>query len=152
MGGTASFRGADDFLALSKRLKEAGQTRLRKDLHKAVRDAAKPLIPKVRDSARQNLPKAGGLNERIARKPYRAQARSGTTTAGVRIVGGKVDPRINKGRVAHPVFGRPNSTVVQQVPSAVGYFETPLEQSGPEVRDAVLRVLSDFAARLARPL
>lgn len=152
-GGTtaqgSSVRGADDFLRLSKALKEAGQAGLRKELHRAVTTAAKPLIPKVRAAALANLPKHGKLNERIARKPYRAQTRTGVQTAGVRIVGTKVDPRINsQGRIAHPVFGRPGSTVVQMFPEAKGYFDETLAGSAPQVRADVLEVLRTFPDRI----
>lgn len=146
-----SVRGTNDFLALSQALKRAGETQLRKELHKAVQAAAKPLIPKVREAAEANLPKQGGLNRRIAKKPYRVQARTGANTAGVRIVGTKVDPRINaQGRVAHPVFGRRNSTVVQSVPEARGYFDETLSKGAVPTREAVVRALSDFADRIVR--
>jgi len=148
-GGGVSVRGAEDFLALSKHLKAAGRTDLRKELNKAMRDAAKPLIPKVRDAARKNLPKAGGLNERIARKPFRVQTRTGATTAGVRIVGTKVDPRINEGRIYHPVFGR-KPGVVQRVRKAEGYFDKTLSKAGPDVRDDLTKALSDFTKRVLR--
>lgn len=145
--------GADALLALSKRLKATGETELRKELHKSVREAGKPLIPKIREAARNNLPTHGGLNERIARKPYRAQVRTGVKTAGLRITGGKVDPRINnQGRIAHPVFGRPGSTVVQNVPEARGYFDETLRDSAPQIRDTVTEVLVDYAKKLTRPL
>ncbi len=150
MANGASGNGADDFFKLSKALKAAGETGLRKELSKAVQNAAKPLLPKVKQAARESLPKGGGLNERIARKPLRVQARTGESTAGVRIVGSKVDSRINQGRVYHPVFGRPGSGVVQQVPEAVGYFDRTLGGNGPEVRDAVIQVLSDFCERIVR--
>jgi hypothetical protein len=144
-------RGTNDFLALSKALKRAGETQLRKELHKAVQSAAKPLIPKMREAARANLPKHGGLNERIAKKPYRVQARTGANTAGVRIVGTKVDPRINnQGRIAHPVFGRPGSTVVQIVPEARGYFDETLSKGAAPTREAVVKAMSDFADRIIR--
>lgn len=150
-------KGTNDFLALSKALKEAGRTELRKELHKAMRDTAKPLIPEVRDAAREKLPHGGGLNRRIAKKSYRSQVRTGARTAGVRIVGSKVDPRINEGRVWHPVFGREGkpanggrNSVVQDVPEAKGYFSETLEKSGPEVRDALLQTLTDFTDRIVR--
>ena len=142
-------KGADDFLRLSKALKAAGQKDLRKELHKAVAAAAKPVIPAVREDARRDLPKHGGLNERIARKPLRAQTRTGEKTAGVRIVGSKVDPRINEGRVYHPVFGR-RPGVVQQVPSAKGYFTDTIARQAPEIRSAVLQVLDEFTDRIVR--
>jgi hypothetical protein len=116
-----------------------------------MRDAAKPLIPKVREAARASLPKGGGLNERIAKKPFRAQTRTGNATAGVRIVGTKVDPRINQGRVFHPVFGR-KPGVVQDVPNAKGYFDETLAAEGPGIRSDVISALNSFRDSLRRPL
>jgi hypothetical protein len=148
-------QGAEDFLALSKALKAAGKAGLRKELHKAVAAAAKPLLPKVKEAARTSLPRAGGLNQRIARKPIRVQARTGEKTAGVRIVGSKVDPRINQGRVGHPIFGRKGKPknggknwAVQNVPGAVGYFDKTIEEGAPGVQGSVAQVLEDFAARI----
>lgn len=151
-GVTRSAQGADAFLLLSKRLKEAGDTQVRNELHKAVRAAGRPLIPKVREAARRDLPRAGGLNERIAKKPYRSQTRTGVRTAGLRITGTKVDPRINEsGRVVHPTFGR-RPFVVQTVPGAKGYFDKTLQAEAPAIRAAVTEVLVEFAGRLSRPL
>lgn len=144
--------GADDLLALSKKLKAMGQTELRKELHKAVRDAAKPLIPKVKEAARAKLPRSGGMNEHYARKRYRAQTRTGVQTAGVRIVAPKTDPRVDEqGRVAHPVFGRRDiPKEIQTVPGAKGFFSETLRQEGPEVRDEVLEVIRDYTIRTLR--
>ena len=151
--GARRLGGADEFYRVSKALKAAGETGLRNELNKAVRLAAKPLIPKVRDAARANLPKQGKLNERIAKKPYRAQARTGTNTAGVRIVGTKVDPRINaQGRIQHPVFGRPGSTVVQFDPDAKGYFDETLREAAPQVQEEVVAVVRLFHARLLQEM
>ena len=151
-GGIQSTKGANDFLALSKRLKAAGETELRKQLHKGIGNGARPLIPKVREAARKDLPKRGGLNERIAKKPYRVQVRTGAKTAGVRIVGTKVDPRINQGRVWHPVFGERKPGAVQQVPEAKGYFSDTLADNAPQIRGEVVRALDDFVKQIARPL
>lgn len=147
-----SVRGAEDFLALSRRLKAAGETELRKELHKAVGAAAKPLIPKVKAAAQDKFPQRGGLANRMARKPLRAQTRTGALTAGVRIVGSKVDPRMDEsGRISHPVYGRkPN--VVQNVPGVAGYFSETLEKAGPEIRGDVLNVLEDFTQRITKGL
>jgi hypothetical protein len=150
--------GTNDFYKVSKALKYAGRDQLRKELHKAVRTAAKPLIPKVRAAAKESLPKKNQLNDRIAKKPFRAQTRTGERTAGVRIVGTKVDPRINQGRVWHPVFGRKGkpddkkkkNSVVQQVPAAKGYFTDTLQNSAPEIRDDVRKALEDFTDRIVR--
>lgn len=142
-------KGASDFYKLSKALKDAGETELRKALNKTMRDVAKPLIPKVRAAALAKLPRRGGLNQRIARKPIRAATRTGERTAGVRIVGTKVDPRINEGRVFHPVFGR-KPGVVQDVPAARGYFDETLSREGPAVRDGLIQAMSDFTDDIVR--
>lgn len=150
-----STKGTSDFLALSKALKEAGDTELRKELHKAMRDAAKPLIPKVREAARQSFPSRGGLNERMAKKPIRSAVRTGAKTAGVRIQGTKVDPRINnEGRIVHPVFGRTGkaanggkNAVVQKIPDAQGYFDKTISDDAPAIRDDVLNALGNFINR-----
>lgn len=151
-GGSAglSSRGARDFLAVSKALKAAGAGDLRKEFHKTVRDAAKPLLPKIRESARAKGPKHGELNERLAKKPYRVQARTGAKTAGVRIVGTKVDPRINNlGRIQHPVFGR-KPVVVQYDSDLKGYFDEPLKESGPSVQTDVVKAMDAFTRKLLR--
>jgi hypothetical protein len=147
--GGSGVGGAEDFLRLSKALKAAGQTELRKELNKAMRNAAKPLLPKVRQAARDTLPKKNKLNERIAKKPFRVQTRTGANTAGVRIVGSKVDPRINEGRVYHPVFGRTPGVVQRVTP---GYFDKTLTEHGPQVRDDLAKALDDFAETLIQGL
>lgn len=145
--GGVGVQGAEDFLRLSKALKAAGQSGLRKELNKAMRDAAKPLLPKVRAAAASTLPHRGGLAQRISKKPFRVQTRTGAQTAGVRIVGTKVDPRIDQGRVYHPVFGRKPGVVQSVTP---GYFSKTLEESGPEVRNDLTQALEDFAGRLIK--
>lgn len=145
-----SARGGRDFLAVSRYLKDAGQSGLRKEFHKTVRDAAKPLVPKVREAARSRGPKRGGLNDALAKKPYRVQARTGAKTAGVRIVGTKVDPRINSlGRIQHPVFGH-KPPVVQYNGAVKGYFDDTLTREGPSVQGEVVRAMNEWTSRLLR--
>lgn len=140
-------KGAEDFLKLSKAMKAAGETELRKELHKAVRQATRPTLPKVRTAARDKLPRKGGLNKRVARKPLRAAVRTGAKTVGVRIEQRKTDPRLNAtGRVAHPTFGR-RPLVVQQIPGAVGYFDKTIRNEAPQMRADIEGVLRDFRGR-----
>jgi hypothetical protein len=139
--------GADALLALSKRLKAAGRGDLRKEFTKAVQSAAKPLIPKVREAARRDLPKRGGLNERIARKSFRTQVRTGASTAGVRITASGVDPRIDEGRLFHPVFGR-KPGVVQNIKP--GYFSDTLSEEAPKIAPDIVDVLADWAERIVK--
>jgi hypothetical protein len=148
-GRATSVRGAEDFLALSKRLKEAGESGLRKELNRAVQAIPKPLIPKVKAAARAKLPSKGGMNEHYARKRYRVQARTGQNTAGVRIASPKTDPRVDSvGRIAHPVFGRPRSRVVQRVPGAAGFFSETIQAEAPQIRRALVETVEAFAQRI----
>jgi hypothetical protein len=94
----------DELLALSKALK-GWDNELRKELHKGLRDAAKPLIPVVREALRQTYPKRGGLNERMAKAKIRTQFRTGRD-AGISFVVTGLQIRLGEqyGTIRHPVF------------------------------------------------
>jgi hypothetical protein len=147
--------GADAFYQVAKRLKEVGGTgkgSLRAEMMKALKQAAKPLPKAVQDAARDRFPKEGGLNRIMAKRKPQTVTRTGIATAGVRIQDKKTDPRMNaEGRIYHPWFGRPADRP-QYVPAVKGYFDDPLRESTPEVRDAVVEVLADYAGRLLKDL
>lgn len=162
-GGSQVDAGARAFYELSKRLKEVGGTgkgSLRNEMNRALRQAAKPLPKAVKAAAREELPKSGGLNERIAKRTPSVVTRTGVKTAGIRVQDKKTDPRMStRGRIPHPVFGRRGKPknggknfVVQVFPKAMGYFDETLRDSAPQVRGDVVEVLEGFAKRLTRPL
>ena len=97
--------GADDFLRLSKALKAAGEKELRKELHKSIRDAAKPISADLKDAARRDLPKRGGLNEHVAKSRVRIATRTGRV-AGVDVVFPQRQPGYVEGSIRHPVFAK----------------------------------------------
>lgn len=98
-------RGADEFLKLSKALKAAGRTEMRKELNKRMRQAGKPLIPKVRAAALEELPKRGGLNRRMASRPIRVVTRTGRDP-GIKLVMPRTQEGYNDGVIRHPVFDK----------------------------------------------
>lgn len=129
--------GADDFLRLSKALKEAGRGELRKDLTKRIRKAVKPLTPETRAEALSRLPKSGGLAAQVAREPQRVQIRTGAKTAGVRLVVGKSKGgarAANDGTIRHPVFGSGRFVSQSVTP---GWFDDPANKAQPEIKRAV---------------
>ena len=143
--------GADQFLALSKALKHAGRTELRKELNTGMRRAAKPLIPKTRAEALKRLPQRGGLAKQVAKEPQRVQVRTGARTAGVRIVVGKKSGGArgaNRGVVRHPVFGNRERWVDQKVPA--GWFDEPLQDSAPAVRPELEKAIQRVADQVVR--
>ena len=143
MSNDFTVTGADDFLRLSKSLKAAGNGELRKELNKSLRNAAKPIIKATRAAALSRLPSRGGLAGIVAKEPQRVQVRTGTATAGVRIVVGKnkgAARAADAGVIRHPVFGR-DVFVTQAVPP--GWFsETAQEQAGV-VRDELKNALEE---------
>lgn len=150
MGDDFEVRGADQFLALSKALKHAGQTELRKDLNKAMRNGAKPLVGKARSEAMSRLPQRGGIAKQIAKEPARVQTRTGKDP-GVRVVVGKKRGgarAANRGVIRHPVFGNRDVWVDQRV--RPGWFDDPMKASAPEIREVLEAEMEQIAQRIVR--
>lgn len=144
-------RGAEDFLRLSKALKHAGRTELRKELTSSLKRTARPLIGKTRAEALRRLPKRGGLARQVAKEPQRIQVRTGARTAGVRVVVGKRAggaQAANRGFIRHPVFGNRDVWVTQSVPP--GWFDDTLRDSAPEVRRGLERAIETVAEQVVR--
>lgn len=143
-------QGAEDFLKLSKALKHAGRTELRKELNKGMRDGAKPLIPKARAEALSRLPSSGGLARQVAKEPMRVQTRTGRDP-GVRIVVGKRNGgarSANRGFIRHPVFGNRENWVTQEV--RPGWFDDPIKAGAPAIRKDLEQAMQDVAAKVVR--
>jgi hypothetical protein len=146
----SSVQGAEQFLALSKSLKQNGQTELRKELNKTLKTVTKPLIAKTRATARQTLPAAGGLAALVAKEPQRTQVRTGMKTAGVRIVVGRKGGgarAADSGTIRHPVFGG-DQWVTQRVPS--GWFSDTLREHAPAIRPDLVNAMEDIAKKVVR--
>jgi tape measure domain-containing protein len=109
---TVEIKGADQLAALSKRLKELGDKDLSREFSRAITAATKPLVQDLRQSARETLPKRGGLNERVAKSQIRTQRRASSRTQGVRVVAKNpyVLARLDQGMSAIRVFGRPSGS------------------------------------------
>jgi hypothetical protein len=154
--------GAAVFYEMSAKLKRAGRGDLRKQLHKDVRAAAKPLLPAVRRQAAARFPGRGGLNRHMSRGArYRTVAKTGITTAGVSIRANRTDPRSDtRGRIAHPIpdgrgeFLRNDKghriMAVQHFPEAVGYFSETIEERAPLVRRELIDALERWADEFLR--
>jgi hypothetical protein len=148
---TVEIKGADQLAALSKRLKELGDKDLSREFSRAITAATKPLVQDLRQSARETLPKRGGLNERVAKSQIRTQRRASSRTQGVRVVAKNpyVLARLDQGHVRHPVFGR-NVWVDQTVRS--GWWTRPTEAIGPDVRRSIEAAMAAMAKKLDGPL
>lgn len=149
----AAERGAEDFYKLSKALKAAGRTDLRKYLHMRMLAPANAVIPKVKAAARSQLPAEGGLNALVAGRRIRARVRTGEATAGVSIVSprqGSSSASTNRGYVRHPVPKDHDVWVRQELPRAAGWFDDTIEADAPAIRRGVERGISDTLDHIAR--
>lgn len=140
--------GATDLERLARRLKELGDNDLRKEMLRGIRNGTKPLIAAAKDSARDSLPREGGLNEVIARSKFGTRTRTSGRTPGVRVVGtsGHNIQAMDEGRLRHPVYGNRDVWVTQQI--TPGWFTKPMEDGADDVRRELVNVLDGIARRL----
>lgn len=118
-----SVTGLDQMLALSKALK-GWDAELRKEMHKGFRDAAKPMLPVIREGIRQDYPQRGGLAAKMAKAPAKTQYLTGRDP-GVRITVKGLQIKLGEvyGLIRHPVFADPDKTrrewtwVSQKIPA-----------------------------------
>ena len=141
----------EEFRRLARALKTAGEIDLRKHLTRQMQAAAKPLIPQARAAARRDLPRRGGLAERVAGAPMRVTARTGQRDPGVRVIVGKRRGSgaraANAGTVRHPVFGT-DRWVSQEV--TPGWFTQTMEDGAPTVRPGVEQAIRDTLDEIVR--
>jgi len=146
--------GAAEFAALSRRLKDAGEDGLRRELYKAIRRAAEPITREIKDDAHLHSYMPGRyadvLAEDIAVSTFqRGSIRSPgvTITARGRLKKRKV-VRLNEGFLTHPLFGDRERWFTQTDGMKPGFFNDPCDHSGPQVRDAVLAAMHDVASKV----
>lgn len=148
----AQVQGAEQFLRLSKALKEAGQTKLRAELNKQLAASVRPMVPLARASARSRLPQRGGLAARVAKSPMSVKVATGTKTFGVRVVvikrQGTAARGLNRGQFRHPVFGDRDRFVVQEVEP--GWFDDVAKAQADDVRKAALAAIEAVADKVIR--
>lgn len=111
---------------------------------KAVQKALKPLGGKIRESALRVLPKRGGLAARVAAASQRTSI--GVNNIRLATKSNYEIGKIDKGVVRHPVFGHMNRWVAQEVHP--GFWSTPVQEAGPDVRVQVEQVLEDVKRKL----
>lgn len=153
--------GADELERIARKLKETGNKDLRKELHRGLARAAKPMRAAGRRAALDELPARGGLAKKIAASRYSTKTRSTGKKVGVRVTakgpknagGGEIDIRsLNRGRLRHPVYARGDDRkkwtwVDQAVPP--GWWEDAMQIAADEVvRDEMLAVLAEISRKL----
>lgn len=142
--------GSAQLHAISAALKARGEMGVKREMTAALRAGAQPLIPAVKQAAREKLPKAGGLNEQVAGQRVRVSVRGGARTAGVRLVTTAPDTKqTDSGFVRHPVFGhKDRAWITQQIPQAAGWWTDTLVRESPTVTPVLLAAMEAVAAKI----
>lgn len=142
--------GSRDLARLGARLKAAGERDLRLQLLRRLRAAGKELIPPIERSAREVLPKTGGLAERVASQKLAVRTSFAASGARVRLIdqGMQELSDIDKGRVRHPVYG--NRSVWKQQEVEPGFFTKPVEEGAPVVRENIRQAMEDISRQITR--
>lgn len=143
--------GSRNLAELAVKLKAAGDGGLRVQLLRGLRNGAKPLIPAVREAARAQLPKSGGLNEQVASQRVSVRNSLSPRTASVRLVTTAPDTQqTDQGFVRHPTFGRRGKGQWKQqpLPAAAGWWTKTLERETPKVTAELMKVIKETSVAL----
>ncbi|HEX6969862.1 MAG TPA: hypothetical protein VF174_13780 [Micromonosporaceae bacterium] len=171
MGMQVRVQGGRDLASVRRSLRTLGDQNLSRQLSKGLQRAAKPLKPAIQKSALQLLPKSGGYAELMSksvRVRTAVRGRSGSASVTLTVFGdGKTEkrdvPRINKGILRHPVYGRSrplknharykatsktNPWVAQRVRR--GFVDRPIDRLAPEVRREMHAVVDWIADQITK--
>lgn len=152
----ANVTGAAELAALSRRLKEAGEKGLAKELTQGITRAMGPLRKtELPQSALSTLPRRGGLAKIVSKSQFRVSRRNSARSPGLRLTAKNIYDlyRMDKGTVRHPVFSRKYRTIggvkvkyrrQQRVlnkwvsqPVTPGWFTNPTQKAAPQIRQNV---------------
>ena len=147
-----SIEGADQLRDVGKRLKAAGEggKQLRRDLLREIRKVSSgPALDELKSAALRRLPSRGGLAG-VAAKNLKVAARTklSGSQVGVTVVASVKDmdlPKIEQGKLRHPVYGR-GAWVNQKIPA--GIFGDAVEEVRDDLATAVLKVADDTLRRI----
>lgn len=130
--------GADELTALARRARAAGGS-LPKELRAGLQKAAKPAEQAARQAALEELPKAGGLNERVAAGKFTATVRLSGTTASLTVTAqaGMDLESLDRGKLRHPVYGNRSTWVLQNIPA--GWFSRRMEAEADRIVEPVVQ-------------
>lgn len=148
-----SVTGAADFAALSRRLKEAGETGLRRELYSAISRAARPLADEISsaDHLRPYMPDR--YAEALAADLRVGVSRRTGSDPGVSIrAKGKAKRRklqqLDAGVIGHPLWGNREHWFRQRAAMRPGFFTDPAEHAAPDMRDAILSAMAETARKI----
>lgn len=141
-------RGAEQFAEISQRLKQVGGGELRKELNRGLRLATKPLKSAVVRSARDTLPRRGGLADKVAKSKITVKRRASSRDVSIRLIASNSHDikSMDKGILRKPLYGNRKHWYYQPVPA--GWWTRPLQEDSPAVREEIVKVLADIKRKI----
>jgi hypothetical protein len=134
---------------VAARLRAAGDGRLKNRLRASVRSAAAPLVTDVRQAARKDLPKKGGLNEWVADGRFTVSTLLSASNTGVRIIRkGQFNGEAQTFR--HPVFGVWRPGVKPQHVDVKWFYGTLAERAPEKTIPAIHAAFEQIAMEITR--
>jgi hypothetical protein len=147
--------GPEQLAALSARLREMGKDGggLRRELYKAIDEAAQPLTRKIgtADHLEPYMPNryAGVLAGDLA---VTAVKRGGQRASVSIRAKGRAHKRkvqhLNAGILSHPVYGDRKKWVTQRAGMRSGFFSDAVREQAPDIRERVQQAVHDVAAKI----
>ena len=142
--------GAEDFAIVARRLKQAGDKGLQRELYAGLNRSVKPLIRDVKDSVGDYLPEGGGYAGEVqAQLSVKVRRRAGGRNPAVYLIGkaGSRDlGRLNRGVLRKPLFGNKQFWFSQRIPAK--FWDEPLEQGAPRVRLELVQAIAKVARQI----
>jgi hypothetical protein len=140
--------GTEKLVRLATAIKASGDKNLQRELTKAMRRAARPLLRSARQGAIQILPYRGGLADTVAASRFASQVRANSKGAALRITAqGRYQlSSMDAGHVRHPVYGHRTNWVSQRI--RPGWFTKPLTIDAPKQRQELDRAVYEVAQQL----
>ena len=139
--------------ASAARLRAAGERNIRLAMVRNLRAAAQPIIPLLQESARDSLPKAGGLNEAVAAQKPKVVIRTTGRSAGVSIRSKVRGNYTDTGQWRHPVFSKDRTRWVkspQSFPAAKDWWARGARKGELPAKAAMNGILTEVAADIMR--
>ena len=139
---------------LGNRLRTEGADDLRKELNRAFSAAARPAVDEVYRQLPEYMPDRYAevleSDMRITISPVQTGVRIRAPERGVRTVERRRLIRLNRGVLAHPLFGNRRRWYDQTDGVKAGFFDEPLVASQPQFREAALEAMRRVSEQLTR--
>jgi hypothetical protein len=146
-----TIRGADQLGDLAKALRAAGDggKGLKRELHRGMNRATKPLRAEAQQAAKTRLPQSGGLAASVAKSKFSTRILTGRNPGvSIQAKGGSAAATTDRGFVKHPVFGNRSRWVTQSVEG--GWFTKTMRGGAPVVRKELVEAIENVADQIRR--